>query len=1016
MISFFEDVIEGISRNLTSNDSLKYCDLTTVVGLTSQDRVEHPEIRAPYILTTKNNDFLTVIEVQGAKSSFDEKSFNDFIMHLSNSLSNSFINSGHKLSVVFERDFTKNQEELNNVYKPQVAAIERLQIDIKDLIADDAKKIAAHYSRERAYIVLYTSKGMIAKDELKNEQAKAAGVLKDIPQTRFSQNPIEFQLEGLKITHDAMLWRLIGMLQGDDESGMGLLVDVLDVKHAGAMMRQMLFRNSTSENWYPRTPFDQNLRVYGAPRKGNIDSVLPPRLNIQIMEGELEEDGGLIYCDGKYYGSVALELPPLHPVKFKQLFNAINRKIPYRIKYDFMGGGKKALFWPSVIISFLRFIPSLGTIARDMDYVGAQSETDPTAIMAINFATWGDTKDEAKRNLAALTKAIEGWGVSGVSRTYGNPGSALIASVPGLTTATPGSLHYPPLSEGLRMLPFERPASPWHGKGNINFITLDGKLFPYQIASPLQEKFTDVITGVPGSGKSVLANRLNLSAIYRADKKLPYLTIIDKGYSAKGIADLIRAELPAEQRHQIASITLNNDESHCINICDTQLGSRYLTQFEEVFLKQMLNAFCIDPAIGQPPDAMSVGQIVSKVVSKVYKAKAHSDANKFKFNDPVVNEALKESGLDKELGDDWFEKATWWEVVDKLFAKKYLHAATVAQRYAVPTIYDFISELQTEGFSNQYADVKVNGSEPVVNFVARCFQAAAADYAIFSGITVYDFSPETRIAILDMQNVLGDRTTPAGKLKSGIMYLFARQMAVRNYYLPQSAETFIPALPEQYRAYHQARIRELTEEVKHTFYDECHNFAGIDFIQNALNTADLEDRKFNVRTAFSSQYLSHMPSSVLKTMNSLFMMRLTEGDEEYLKQLEINIPADILRRFRQLPQGVYPDGSGTAFLGIFKTKRGLICHILKNTLGPKLLWALNSSAKDRALRDVLYEELGTKKAREELANRFPMGSASSIIDEMVVNQGGERDSEEESQTMAMKLAKEIISDVRRGFR
>nr|HEK8200846.1 hypothetical protein [Escherichia coli] len=90
--------------------------------------------------------------------------------------------------------------------------------------------------------------------------------------------------------------------------------------------------------------------------------------------------------------------------------------------------------------------------------------------------------------------------------------------------------------------------------------------------------------------------------------------------------------------------------------------------------------------------------------------------------------------------------------------------------------------------------------------------------------------------------------------------------------------------------------------------------------------------------------------------------------------------------------------------------------ILKNTLGPKLLWALNSSAKDRALRDVLYEELGTKKAREELANRFPMGSASSIIDEMVVNQGGERDSEEESQTMAMKLAKEIISDVRRGFR
>ncbi|VCY81172.1 hypothetical protein BANRA_05009 [Escherichia coli] len=109
MISFFEDVIEGISRNLTSNDSLKYCDLTTVVGL--RRRIALSILKSGLrILTTKNNDFLTVIEVQGAKSSFDEKSFNDFIMHLSNSLSNSFINSGHKLSVVFERDFTKNRK------------------------------------------------------------------------------------------------------------------------------------------------------------------------------------------------------------------------------------------------------------------------------------------------------------------------------------------------------------------------------------------------------------------------------------------------------------------------------------------------------------------------------------------------------------------------------------------------------------------------------------------------------------------------------------------------------------------------------------------------------------------------------------------------------------------------------------------------------------------------------------------------------------------------------------------
>ncbi len=149
-----------------------------------------------------------------------------------------------------------------------------------------------------------------------------------------------------------------------------------------------------------------------------------------------------------------------------------------------------------------------------MDYVGAQSETDPTAIMAINFATWGDTKDEAKRNLAALTKAIEGWGVSGVSRHMAIQ-VALIASVPGLTTATPGSLHYPPLSEGLRMLPLN--VRSWHGKGNINFITLDGKLFPIKSPVPCRRNLpmSSPVFQVP---VKVLANRLNLSSIYRADK------------------------------------------------------------------------------------------------------------------------------------------------------------------------------------------------------------------------------------------------------------------------------------------------------------------------------------------------------------------------------------------------------------------------------------------------------------------------------------------------------------------
>ncbi|MEZ0585566.1 conjugal transfer protein [Erwinia sp. STN24] len=1003
--------LEAVSRNFVGNDLLRYSDLVTVYGLTEQDRKEHPEIKHPYILATKRNDYLSVIEISGAKTEFDKASFDDFIERFAESTTSLFTGTGHKLSFAFERDFTKNQDELNTVYKPHVDAVNKLGLDIVDLIADDAIKIAAHYSRERGFLVLYSAKSLISKHELKDEIEEANREMNGLPASGHGQNPVEYRLDTLKISHDAVLWQLINSLSGE---GNPIICSLMDVRQAGSMMRQLLWRNSASDRWYPRTPFDKGTRPRGNLKAGDLTPYTPPRLNIQLLDGDMIDHGSMTECDGKFYAALDLELPPMNEVTFKQLFKTIPRKLPYRVKFDFVGGGRKALNGKATALAFLRFIPSLKVIARDLDYVVAQNEFDPIVIMAVNFVTWGDTIQEARRNRETLKKTIESWGVSHVSTTYGNPTSALINSVPGLSMATPGTLHYPPLSEGLHMLPLERPASPWSRNSNLCFITEDGKLFPYEIASALQEKATDVYTGVPGSGKSVLANRMNLSTIFRTNGKLPFLTIIDKGYSAKGIADLLIDELPEHQRHYIAAITLNNDSNHCINIFDTQLGSRYPTQFERIFLIQMLQAMCVDPQTGLPPNANDVEQIITDLIDQVYTELEHEHANKFSNRIAIVNQALEETGLKDELGEKWFIGAKWWEIVDLLFAKNRHYEATVAQRYAVPTLATFIAVLTRKEWADKYEKVKLPAGEPVVEYIQRSFQSASKRYAIFSSPTVYDFSSETRVAILDMQNVLGDNKTPSGKLKSGIMYLFARQMAVRNYYLPQSAETFLSQLPKQYVSYHQSRINELAEEVKHTFYDECHNFAGISFIQDALNTADLEDRKFNVRTAFSSQFLEHMPSSVLKTMNSVFIMRLSQGDVKHLRDLQIDIPDDVIRRFRNMPQGAFPDGSGTAFLGIFKTRHGLVCHILKNTVGIKQLWALNSSAKDRVLRTHMYRELGGKRSRNILAKEFPLGTARGKIDDMINEQGGDAEDDSMAETMAIQLAKHLVSKAKRG--
>ncbi|WP_419793262.1 hypothetical protein ACN09C_26710 (plasmid) [Serratia fonticola] len=92
------------------------------------------------------------------------------------------------------------------------------------------------------------------------------------------------------------------------------------------------------------------------------------------------------------------------------------------------------------------------------------------------------------------------------------------------------------------------------------------------------------------------------------------------------------------------------------------------------------------------------------------------------------------------------------------------------------------------------------------------------------------------------------------------------------------------------------------------------------------------------------------------------------------------MPAHTAQAFRHIGSGASPDGSGTHFLACFRLKTGRVVQILKNTLGPKELWALNSTPKDAQLRDQLYDRLDGTTARSILAAAFPTGSAERLID------------------------------------
>lgn len=133
-------------------------------------------------------------------------------------------------------------------------------------------------------------------------------------------------------------------------------------------------------------------------------------------------------------------------------------------------------------------------------------------------------------------------------------------------------------------------------------------------------------------------------------------------------------------------------------------------------------------------------------------------------------------------------------------------------------------------------------------------------------------------------------------------------------------------------------------------------------------------------------------------------MRVRPEEAKILTE-HFQVPATTIRRFMSLSKGAAPDGSGTCFLAVFRTKIGRIVQILKNTVGPRELWALNSNPKDSALRNRLYEQLDGRTARNILAEHFfPTGSAEKII-ELRQKQAGEQ----ESTHLIRQLADELMS-------
>lgn len=999
-----ETLLTFISRHLVGKDLAGYCELITAIGVTDEDVARNPGLTDPYTLVDENGCLLTVFDLQGTYQLLSAKDFEVLVDNLRLKLNAYVREPGHSFSLSFERDPDRALDELMRLAEPQIVAARRIGLKTEDLILDRVRRNAPLVAWEQNLLVVYTHPSVIGSDLAREQKELAAEAAKHkLPRIEHGQSPASM-LMNLKYRHDTTVERILTDFESCGGEGRGgVLLQRLSAHEAVKRIRIMVNRERTSQSYRPVLPGDRFM-PRGREDARDYSDLTAPTLNYQIVSENVECHRSMIETDELWHASVSMELGPQEPQPFTALFNNVSKEIPWRIRFDIAPGGLNELRGREMMLSFVGMLPSNTQIRQSFKDLRERSKTDAIVSMKVTASTWSDSKKETQRRVAGLTKALQAWGICGITSVAGDPLAAWAATIPGFTLKNPANRLVPPLADGLRMMPLQRPATPW-SKGSFVVRTPDGKIYVIHLGSALQDTWIECVSAPPGSGKSVLLNTMNSATVHSPGaRKLPFMTIIDVGASSSGFIKLLRAGLPENRKDEAIYMRLQNSPDYAVNPCDTQLGARYPTVREKEFLTDLFTLYCTDAAQRKAP--ADCARVIEKLIELAYEGRAGASALPYEEHVERRVDQILNDGLRATRDESWWTAATWWEVTDMLFEAGYVTEASLAQRQAVPVFTDFDAYLNHESVRQLYGEARIEGGESLLSYMARCFSVASSKYAMLTSRTRFELSAETRVVAIDLNDVIG-ATTAEGSLKTAIMYMFARQMAAKNYFLRE--EMVLPVCPELYHEFHLARIAEVKDEKKTIAYDEFHNTNGQEaFVQTCVKDAR-EGRKWGVRVVLVSQYLNDFPEPILNAATAVYVMRGGNTADEKVLRETFKVSDEAIVRLHREAVGPDPRLGGN-FLALFKTKVGFIVQMLTNTVGPIEMWAFSTTLEDVALRERLYAKIGDYAARKVLAERFPTGTALATI-EHLKNKASEQDQVSVVEGLASKLADEYLKAV-----
>jgi intracellular multiplication protein IcmB len=293
--------------------------------------------------------------------------------------------------------------------------------------------------------------------------------------------------------------------------------------------------------------------------------------------------------------------------------------------------------------------------------------------------------------------------------------------------------------------------------------------------------------------------------------------------------------------------------------------------------------------------------------------------------------------------------------------------------------------------------------ESLISAFSRMISGSVREYPILSRVSSFDIG-DARVVSLDLDEVAKSGGDAADR-QTAVMYMLARYVLARHYYLTEDS---LSNIPSQYREYHKDRIKEIREDHKRIVYDEFHRTSKSSAVREQVIIDMREGRKWKVQIALLSQSVEDFDPIMIDFATSIYIMDAGPSQAIEKTTAIFGLSETAKHALRNRVHG--PRQGGATFLAQFATKTGVNVQLLTLTLGPVELWAFSTTAEDATVRNHLYRHLGPSEARRLLAALFPNGTVAKVIEDRLARmkeQGG-LIGEVEKDSIADQLVNDIL--------